>query len=135
MIVWGGFGDGNLHTGGRYIASSSTEQSMHVGDLDARAKSQPLRWLAEVMVAVHDGAESPVDGATVSVDINARTRSCTTTAAGTCNVRLRVPHEIETLTITVTSITKEGFGYDPVANHDPEGDSDGTTIVIVHPPT
>ncbi len=33
----------------------------------------------------------------------------------------------------ITNVTKAGFTYDSGANHDPDGDSDGTTIVVVQP--
>jgi hypothetical protein len=37
---------------------------------------------------------------------------------------------IPSATFTVTGVTKTGFLYLPEDNHDPGGDSDGTTVTI-----
>ena len=39
----------------------------------------------------------------------------------------------EPLSVTVTSVTWSGGTYVPLANHDPDNDSDGTTIAIAKP--
>lgn len=126
---------------GNYIGSFSYDScgggggdTVHVGDLDRLTVDLGTRWGAQVTVLVHDDAENPVSNATVTFDINsALTRSCTTGAGGTCNLRLRVPDSISTLTVTVTNVSATGFAYDAGSNHDPDGDSDGTTIIVVQP--
>jgi hypothetical protein len=37
------------------------------------------------------------------------------------------------ITFTVTTIVATGRSYDPSRNHDPDGDSDGTSIVVTRP--
>jgi hypothetical protein len=37
------------------------------------------------------------------------------------------------VTFTVTSVTRTGSTYTAAANHDPDGDSDGTAIVVFRP--
>ena len=34
------------------------------------------------------------------------------------------------VSLTVTGVTRENYAYTPAANHDPDGDSNGTTIGI-----
>jgi hypothetical protein len=38
-----------------------------------------------------------------------------------------------TNSFTVTSLSHPTLAYDPAANHDPDGDSDGTTISVLKP--
>jgi hypothetical protein len=61
--------------------------------------------------------------------------SCTTNVAGFCtltrnNLYLSTDSSIS---FTVTGITYAGYVYDAAANHDPDGDSDGTMIVVQKP--
>jgi hypothetical protein len=37
------------------------------------------------------------------------------------------------ITFTVTGVAEAGATYQPAANHDPDGDSDGSSIVIARP--
>jgi hypothetical protein len=37
------------------------------------------------------------------------------------------------VTFTITNMTRSGFSYAPGSNHDPDGDSTGTTIVVIKP--
>jgi hypothetical protein len=83
---------------------------------------------------VHDGAHSPSLGALVTLDVSGvGTRSCTTTAGGSCEVTVVVSDSVPSLTFTVTGLQKNGFSYDAGANHDPDPDSNGTTIVVSQP--
>jgi len=34
---------------------------------------------------------------------------------------------------SVTNVSAVGYTYDAAGNHDPDGDSNGTTIVVVQP--
>jgi hypothetical protein len=40
---------------------------------------------------------------------------------------------VASVTFGVTSATKSGWTYAPTANHDPDGDSTGTVIVVPRP--
>lgn len=109
--------------------------AIHVGDLDAVSVDNASRWHADVTVVVHDDTETGVEGATVSVDILAVrtfTGSCVTDSAGTCTISTRdVPDSrVDLMTITVTDVTHASLPYDPAANHDPDGDSDGTSVTV-----
>jgi hypothetical protein len=108
--------------------------TIHAGDLDGRATDFDARWRAQVRTRVHDSSHGPVGGALVMLDVpGVGTRSCTTTASGVCTVSVVVRDTVPSLTITVTSLSKAGFSYQAPANHDPDGDSNGTVIVVNQP--
>jgi hypothetical protein len=106
--------------------------TIHIGDLDRYpgvATGRP-----RVTARVHDGGHAVVIGALVTFSTNGFGNvSCTTGAGGACAVTVTVPVGTPSVTFTVTNVTKAGFTYDPGANHDPDGDSDGTTIVVNSP--
>ena len=83
-------------------------------------------------VYVHDSAHSPIEGASVSghwTDASGST-SCTTNATSFCTVQtgpISVPGSV---TFTVTGITHSGLDYEPAHNHDPGGESNGTSITV-----
>jgi hypothetical protein len=127
-----------------FITSIDLEQvgvTLHIGDLDGRAKDAANdRWLAGVRVLVHDDAEDPVGGTMVNFEVTTDTGAgpfpgdCTTDEDGTCIVTTpRIPSGVGSLTFEVTDATHGSLDYDPLDNHDPDGDSDGTTIVIDQP--
>ena len=57
--------------------------------------------------------------------------TCTTDASGTCSVSLATRAKSEQF--TVTGMTHASLAYDPTANSDPDGDSNGTVIKIRKP--
>ncbi len=128
---------------GTYIGSFSYPEcqggggdpTLHSGDLDAIKSNAGAKWNARVTVLVHDNAHAPISAATVTLNINngALTRTCTTGATGTCYIQLKVPDAIQSLTVRVTDISKGGYTYNASANHDPDTDSDGTTIIVTQP--
>jgi hypothetical protein len=60
--------------------------------------------------------------------------SCTTDGSGQCSITLsNINKRINSVTLTVNSVSAAGCDYAAGDNHDPDGDSDGTTIVIVSP--
>lgn len=111
---------------------------IHVGDLDGVAASQPNnRWGATVTITVHTAGEGPVSGATVNGSwSNGATgsASCVTNASGQCSV---VKNSLRTstasVTFTVSSVTLAGNTYNAGANHDPDGSSNGTAIIVSKP--
>ena len=109
--------------------------TMHVGDLDQAGSDQGRTWTASVTIKVESGSHVPVSGATVSGAFSAGakgTASCITSASGTCFVtkaRLRGTG----VTFSVTGATHATRTYQGGSNHDPDGDSNGTTIVVPHP--
>ncbi len=110
--------------------------SMHVGDLDGTSLDSGSRWIPELTVTVHDDAEGAVENATVSVTMTASTRtfsySCVTDAAGVCTLTGReLPDgRVDLVTMDVTDVTHATLTYGPADNHDPDADSDGSSIVI-----
>jgi hypothetical protein len=110
----------------------------HIGDLDASSvPNGPNRWNATVTVKVLDQNGAPVSGATVSGTWSNGTSgggNCTTNASGLCSItRLNIRNQSNSVTFTVTNISKAGTTYNPAANTDPDGDSDGTVIVVNKP--
>ncbi len=115
--------------------------SMHVGDLDGTSGTiGGGRWRATVTVIVHNFQHNPVSGATVTGtwsagDTNGRTLTCVTDTLGRCTVtsgRLSLTSNAD-VTFTVTSVTHATRTYYSGANHDPDGDSTGTSITVPRP--
>ncbi len=109
----------------------------HIGDLDAGGSKQGRTWTATVTIRVHDGADNPLSGATVSGNwgspVNGAS-SCTTGASGSCQVSASgIRNRDKSVRWTVSNVTHATLGYDPGANHDPDGDSNGTTITVSKP--
>jgi len=121
--------------------------SIHVGDLDnASVQAGGPNWSARVTVAVHDLNHAPVAGATVHMDVTRISKangtpatedlSCVTGANGLCTIARTVnENQYENdVTFSVTSVTNPPADpYDSGLNHDPDGESDGTTLVVGQP--
>jgi len=91
-------------------------------------------WQANVTVLVHNQTHQTVGSATVSGEFSNAPgviRTCKTGPAGTCTVTAtKLPLSLTEVTFTVTKITHATLPYDASANHDPDGDSNGTSIII-----
>ena len=111
--------------------------SMHVGDLDGSATSSGNSWTARVVVTVHDANENPVSGATVSGTWSAGgpgSGSCTTDSLGQCTVTSNtIRKNIGSTTFSVSGVVHATLTYNQSANHDPDGDSNGTSISVSKP--
>lgn len=112
--------------------------TMHVGDLDGAGTSvSNAFWRASTTITVHDSNHSPVASATVTGAWSGGptgSASCTTNSNGQCTVQRNLSkNRFASATFAVTNITTSGYTYDPNANHDPDGDSDGTTITVNRP--
>ncbi|MCB0162619.1 MAG: multicopper oxidase domain-containing protein [Anaerolineae bacterium] len=120
--------------------------TIHVGDLDdtSTPPANGPNWNARVVVTVHDVGHNPVNGATVTVNaIRVRksngsqatsTLTCSTNASGQCSVTQAVnSNQFENdVTFNVISVSSP-TPYDSGDNHDPDGGSDGITIVVANP--
>ncbi|WP_374689885.1 hypothetical protein [Promineifilum sp.] len=121
-------------------ATPPSSNAMRVADLDGVAvyTSGGNRWKATVTIKVVNGSNVPVSGATVRGKwTNGATGnvSCKTNASGLCNIvktDLRT-NNVSSVTFTVTNVIKSGQTYNAAANSDPDGDSNGTVIVISRP--
>jgi uncharacterized protein YjiK len=111
---------------------------MHVGDLDGsvRLRGKSPNWDAYATVTVHDQNHSGVPGVTVSAiwsgDANL-TGSGVTDGSGVVTLDTGNISGGSSVTFTVTNLALDGYTYDPVSNHDPDGDSDGTSITVNRP--
>jgi hypothetical protein len=114
--------------------------TMHVANM--RAHAQPgvdgASWQAQVLVRVDRAGHRALPGTIVSGTWDdGSVSTCVTNLKGTCVVmRFGIPAGVPAVTFTVTELTNPTHpehDYDPAANHDPDGDSTGTSIVIMKP--
>lgn len=107
-------------------------ETIHVGDLDGRARdtSGPT-WTAVVVVRILDDQGDPVPDVVVEGTWSrGGGASCTTGDTGRCRVRERdIPKRVKQIGFTVDDV-RGPLPYDPDANTDPDGDSDGTSITV-----
>jgi PKD repeat protein len=113
-------------------ATTQAAAAMHVGDLDGSRSVTKKSWSAKVTILVHDASERPVTGAVVNGRWSTgAVGSCTTGTAGTCTVSAtKIPTGTTEVTFSVGGVTKSGSAYVAGTNHDPDGDSTGTSITI-----
>jgi hypothetical protein len=119
-------------------AMQTAPLKIHSGDLDGKkTDANRGRWNAVVNITVHDENEQAVDGVLVTGDWSAGASGsdqCTTGTAGPgqCEiVKRNLKKNVPSVTFTVSDLGGSGFSYNDNANHDPDGDSDGTTIIIL----
>lgn len=107
---------------------------LHIGDLDRATLNVRNRWRAQVTATAHNETHGVLSGVVITFNITGLSPlSCTTGTDGKCYVRALVSDSVPNLTFTVTNAVKSGFSYDAAANHDPDGDSNGTVIVVQQP--
>ena len=118
------------------VAAAPVPNPFHVGDLDRSTTVAGKNWTARVTIRVESGTHVALSGAIVTGTwSNGGTASCTTTAAGTCTVqktKLSLSG-VASVTFTVTNVTRSGGTYVPASNHEPDGDSTGTSIIVNRP--
>lgn len=111
--------------------------TIHAGDLDGATATVRKNWNATVTITVHDSTHNPVANITVTGDWSGGTTgtsTCVTGSNGQCSVTSsNMNSKKPSTTFTVTSLTGTGYTYDSGANHDPDGDSDGTSITVNMP--
>jgi FtsP/CotA-like multicopper oxidase with cupredoxin domain len=113
--------------------------TMHVGDLDGSTSigRGGNKWNATVTITVHDNSDSPVASATVSGSWSAGASgsgSCTTDGSGQCSIiKNNINKNSSSATFTIDNVTHATLAYNAGANHDPDGDSNGTSIVVLKP--
>jgi hypothetical protein len=108
----------------------------HVGDLDATPTgSAGNSWTSTLTVTIHGGDESTVSDVTVGIvaDYGAGSTplSCMTDGTGSCTTADLLLHKKNgSVAYTVQSLS---IGYSPQDNHDPDGDSDGSSAQVSRP--
>jgi hypothetical protein len=117
--------------------SNAPALDIHVGDLDGSIGTVRKNWNAAVTITVHNTDEAPVQNVTVAGSWSGGTSgssSCTTNGSGQCSVTSsNVSFKKTSVTFTVTNLSGAGYTYASSANHDPDGDSNGTSITVSKP--
>ncbi|MGD9407871.1 MAG: S8 family serine peptidase [Gammaproteobacteria bacterium] len=107
---------------------------IHVSDLDgSSADAGKGQWTATVTISVSDAGGAGVENAVVEGAWGGGangTATCATGGGGTCQVARDVRNKFTDATFTVTNVSAGNSIYDAGSNSDPDGDSDGTTIVV-----
>jgi choice-of-anchor B domain-containing protein len=111
---------------------------LHIGDLDpSGAPGGQGKWNATVMVTVHDSGEAAVANATVNGSWSAGANgsgSCVTDGSGHCSIsKNNIRPNSSSVTFTVDSVTHASLLYNADDNHDPDGDSNGTEVIVLKP--
>lgn len=115
--------------------STPAPAQMHVGDIDGAASKKGNSWTAKVTVHVHTASHAAVGGATVTASWSGGAPgagTCTTDRRGRCTITsAKLPLGVASVTLAVTGVSHSGYAYESTANHDPDGSSNGTTIVVM----
>jgi hypothetical protein len=122
------------------VNDPSASADIHIGDLDGITQNGGKTWSATVEITVHDANHQPLNGATIvgSWSLSGlNSNTCTSGdlgGNGTCIVLFpSLKKNVPSVTFTVTSVTMSGKTYRASANHDPDGSSNGTSIVVNKP--
>ena len=111
--------------------------AVHVGDLDGTATLTTSTWTAKVTVSIHKTNHGAGAGALVAgtwSDGTTGSSNCSTNAKGTCTfTKAKIPGTTTSVRFTVTNVILILSPYLSSMNHDPDGDSTGTTIVVSGP--
>jgi hypothetical protein len=113
----------------------TTAASIHVGDLDAVMNfvaydGRYARYSGFARAFVHDENHNDVQGAVIYFSPGLFCGP--TLPSGGCGyfVTSRLHRRQETYTVSIFNLVLAGAVYDPSANHDPDGDSNGSVIVL-----
>jgi hypothetical protein len=108
---------------------------LHCGDLDGSGATSGKSWKATVAATIHDGNENALAGATVSIQWSTgATATGVTDATGKVAFTLNsISKQTSSVTLTISGVTFPGLNYAATDNHDPDGDSNGTSITVTRP--
>ena len=108
-----------------------TSVPAHVGDIDGVANRQGALWGATVTIEVHGENHSPLANVRVTGSLaHGAMGECITAANGRCAIQFGgLPKQARSTSFSVVSVSQPG-SYKSEKNHDPDGDSNGTTIVV-----
>jgi hypothetical protein len=117
--------------------NTPSSNTLHVGDLDGASVNNGSTWTANVTITIHDANHNAVSSATVSGTWSSGatgTGSCITNSSGQCTVsKSSIPKRTGSVTFTVDNVTHATLTYNSADNHDPDGDSNGTSITVNKP--
>jgi hypothetical protein len=114
-------------------------KTLHVSDLDgSRVSTTRTRWRATVRITVVDAAGAAVSGATVTGRWSqgaTGSSSAVTNASGVATVQMSNLSRSTrpSVRFSVAGIAHSALSYSAARNQDPDGDSDGTSIVVARP--
>jgi serine protease AprX len=116
---------------------ASPGDTMHVGDLDGFSTNMGKNWNATVTITVHDANHNPLSSADVtghwSGGYSEQNVVCTTSGGGECTlISGDIRKRNASTTFTVGGVS-HSLAYDFAVNHDPDGDSNGTSITVSKP--
>lgn len=110
---------------------------LHCADLEGSGANQSgSKWRATVVARWHDGLENPVAGATVTIRWSTgTTASATTDASGRVTFTLSnlSRQSTSSVSLTITNAVHQTLTYNATANHDADGDSNGTSVTVARP--
>jgi hypothetical protein len=113
------------------------QTTAHIGDLDGSSAGNKSSWTARLKVTVHNTDHLAVAGAVVTGRWSggaAGPGACTTGGNGKCVVvSSSLGKKDKVAKFTVTGVAASGQAYSAARNHDPDGDSTGTAILIPKP--
>ncbi|MCZ6860775.1 MAG: PASTA domain-containing protein, partial [Alphaproteobacteria bacterium] len=119
---------------GLTVSTGPAGATLHVGDLDGSVKTGKRNWSVKVTVFVHDDTEGLLADAVVSGTWSGGVTgsgSCVTSRKGKCAINsAKIDNAQGSVTFTVDDLSLAGYGYQPGDNHDPDGESDGTTVTL-----
>ena len=106
--------------------------AMHVGDLEASSTTVQKWWHPQVTISLHTENHGSLAGVQITgVWDDGATSTCVTDESGRCFVnRAALPRKSSSASFRVTDANRYPFVFRPGANHDADGDSNGTTIVV-----
>jgi hypothetical protein len=129
--------DNDATNNARAVGVTVNAPSVHVGNLDGVGDKRGNTWRATVQITVHDFKHVLRSGVTVRGNWNGSSSTigqCSTSSAGTCSVVLSsIPNSTAMVSFAVTSLTLSGYVYNASANHDPDGSSNGFSIIVTRP--
>jgi hypothetical protein len=118
------------------VISGDTPTRTHVADLDGRGSATNwwFVWRATVDIQIHDNLNQPVAQAEVDIDWSDGSEdSCTTDSSGICRITGFQWIWSGSIALSGVDVYHQELSYDPTANKDPDGDSNGTSITIRRP--
>lgn len=130
--------DGNSNGTTIVIVAPQASVSMHVSDLDGIANAvSSKRWMASVYIHVRDNTNNALSNVTVSGNWSggySGYASCITNGAGYCSISSGdIRNRKSSATFTVSNLSHWQLSYSPSENADPDGDSNGSSIVVLKP--
>jgi dipeptidyl aminopeptidase/acylaminoacyl peptidase len=116
-------------------AAAPPPAEVHVGDMRAASATQPKTWTAYARVFAHDAAHGEaLDIAVTGQWSDGTSGSCSARTASYCDVsHPNIAKKQASITFTVTNVAWGTATYAAAKNHDPGGDSTGTTLNVIRP--